>query len=212
MEHSEKDFLPDGERKIQQKPKRQKAKAEESPAMLMYLRDFVTALTTILLVFFLLFRVVVVSGPSMNKTLVDGDCLLLISSTLYTQPKQGDVIVASKDSFNDGEPIIKRIIAVAGQSVDIDFTSGTVYVDGIALDEPYANTPTNMMEGVTFPLTVQEGCVFVLGDNRNNSKDSRHPDIGLIDEREILGKAIFLFLPGTDGGASAREFNRIGAL
>jgi len=156
--------------------------------------------------------VIVVSGPSMNQTLVNGDYLLLINNILYTQPKQGDVVVAAKESFKNGEPIIKRVIATEGQWVDIDFETGIVYVNGNALDEPYVNTPTNLYEGVEFPLMVDEGCIFVMGDNRNESKDSRSPEIGLIDQREILGKAIFLFLPGKDPVTEKMNFKRIGAV
>ena len=181
-------------------------------AVLLYLRDFVSWLVGILLVFLLLFRVIVVSGPSMNQTLVNGDYLLLINNILYTQPKQGDVVVAAKESFKNGEPIIKRVIATEGQWVDIDFETGVVYVNGNALDEPYVNTPTNLYEGVEFPLMVEEGCIFVMGDNRNESKDSRSPEIGLIDQREILGKAIFLFLPGKDPVTEKMNFKRIGAV
>ena len=176
-----------------------------------YLHDFVSILSGILLVILLLFRVVVVSGPSMKNTLFHGDYIILLSNTLYNEPKQGDIIVASKEAFKDGEPIIKRIIATEGQQVDIDFNKGIVYVDGLALDEPYTRTGTNLQEGVYFPLTVDAGCVFVMGDNRNESKDSRNPEIGLIDEREILGKAIFLLFPGVSDDQS-RHFNRIGVL
>lgn len=182
-----------------------------SKNVLAYLHDFVYLLAAILLVLLLLFRVVVVSGASMNDTLVNGDYILLLGNILYGEPKQGDIIVASKESFNDGEPIIKRVIATEGQEVDIDFEAGIVYVDGIALEESYTLTPTNLDEGISFPLVVDEGCVFAMGDNRNNSKDSRNPEIGLIDCREILGKAIFLVFPGTDA-THQREFSRIGAL
>ena len=96
--------------------------------------------------------------------------------------------------------------------MDIDFVAGLVYVDGVALDEPYTLTPTTLYEGMQFPLVVDEGCVFVMGDNRNESKDSRSPDIGLLDEREILGRAVFLFLPGTDKNTQPRDFSRIGVL
>lgn len=189
------------------------SKAEErKKTVLLYLHDFVFWLTGILLVFLLLFRVVVVSGPSMNQTLVHGDYLLLINNVFYTEPKQGDIIVAAKESFKDGEPIIKRVIATEGQWVDIDFDAGIVYVNGNALDESYTNTPTNLYEGVDFPLMVDEGCVFAMGDNRNESKDSRSPEIGQIDKREILGKAIFLFLPGKDPVTQKQYFDRIGAL
>ena len=197
------------------RPKRRENTASEyegKNAVLYYLRDFVTWLVGILLVFLILFRVIVVSGVSMNQTLVHGDYLLLINNLLYTEPKQGDIIVAAKDSFKDGEPIIKRVIATEGQWVDIDFETGIVYVNGDALDEPYVNTPTNLYEGVDFPLLVEEGCVFVMGDNRNESKDSRSPEIGQIDKREILGKAIFLFIPGKDPITEKIDFTRIGAV
>ncbi len=148
----------------------------------------------------------------MNNTLLDGDYVLLLNNVLYQNPQQGDIIVASKESFKDGEPIIKRIIATEGQTVDIDFSAGVVYVDGVALDESYTLTPTNMKEGISFPLTVDEGCVFVMGDNRNKSKDSRSTEIGLIDRREIMGRAIFLVFPGTNKDVESRDFSRIGAL
>jgi len=195
------------------KPEENKRRKEsDKSTLLMYLHDFVTWLVAILLVFLLIFRVVVVSGPSMNTTLVHGDYLLLINNIFYSEPKHGDIVVAAKDSFKNGEPIIKRVIATEGQWVDIDFEKGIVYVNGTALEEPYANTPTTMYEGVDFPLQVDDGCVFVLGDNRNSSKDSRSVEIGLIDTREILGKAIFLFLPGKDPVTEKIQFDRIGAL
>ena len=180
--------------------------------LLLYLHDFVTWLVAILLIFLLLFRVVVVSGVSMNSTLVHGDYLLLLNNVFYKEPQQGDIIVAAKDSFKSGEPIIKRVIATEGQWVDIDFDAGIVYVNGTALEEPYTNTPTNLYEGVDFPLMVDEGCIFVMGDNRNESKDSRSMEIGQIDKREILGRAIVLFLPGRDPITNEMNFKRIGAL
>ena len=195
-----------------------RADAKVQKTVLSYLHDLVFLLTGLLLVFVLLFRMVVVSGPSMRTTLLNGDYLLVLSSTLYHNPKQGDVIVASKDSFKDGEPIVKRVIAKAGQKVDIDFDLGTVYVDGVALDEPYTLEPTYTPDGANitlrnnFPMTVDEGCLFVMGDNRNNSKDSRYPDIGLIDEREVLGKVIFLLIPAKDDVTKKRDFSRIGVV
>ena len=180
--------------------------------ILSYLHDLVFGLVAVLLVFMLVFRMVIVSGPSMRMTLMNGDAIILLSSTFYHEPKYGDIIVASKDSFKEGEPIIKRVIAIEGQKVDIDFVEGIVYVDDQPLDEPYTNTPTNLPEGVTLPLIVEPGCIFVMGDNRNDSKDSRSPEIGLIDKREILGKALFLLLPGKDAATDKRDFSRIGVL
>lgn len=191
---------------------RKNGKPNWQKSLLLYLHDFTFLLAGILIVFLLLFRVVVVSGTSMNNTLLDGDYLLLLGNTIYKTPRQGDVIVASKSSFDNGTPIVKRVIATEGQMVYIDFEAGVVYVDGIALEEPYTLTPTNMEEGMSFPQVVQEGCVFVMGDNRNESKDSRNPQIGQIDCREVLGKVIFLFLPGTNNGEFARDFGRIGGV
>lgn len=180
--------------------------------ILSYLHDLVFLIAVVLIVFSLFFRIIVVSGPSMKSTLVDGDWLVLLSNVFYSEPKQGDIIVISKESYDDGTPIIKRVIATEGQTVDIDFINGTVYVDGKRLEEDYTNSPTNLYEGVDFPLTVDEGCIFVMGDNRNESKDSRSPEIGLIDTHEILGKAIFLVIPGNDAGEAERQFDRIGVL
>lgn len=180
--------------------------------LLLYLHDLTYLLAAIMLCFILLFRFVVVSGPSMFTTLWDGDWLLVLSSVFYNNPQYGDIIIASKDSFNDGEPIVKRVIATEGQTVDIDFEAGIVYVDGVALEEDYTNTDTSNAEGMRFPLVVEEGCLFVMGDNRERSKDSRDPEIGLIDKREVLGKAIFLIFPGTHSGELERDFGRIGVL
>lgn len=180
--------------------------------MVLYLHDLVIYVSVILLVFLLLFRIIVVTGDSMYSTLWDGDYLLLMSNLLYPDPEAGDIVVVSKQSYDDGAPIVKRVIATEGQIVDIDFENGIVYVDGLPIEEEYINTPTNRQEGMSFPLIVEKGCYFVMGDNRNNSRDSRSPDIGQIDKREILGKAIFLMLPGTDGGLRQRDFSRIGAI
>ena len=181
-------------------------------SFVLYLHDLIYMLAVIMIVFMLLFRMVIVSGSSMYSTLHDGDWILLLSSVFYNDPQYEDIIVACKDSFNDGEAIIKRVIATEGQTVDIDFEQGIVYVDGVALEEDYIYTLTTTREGLQFPLTVAEGCVFVMGDNRNDSKDSRHPDIGLVDKREILGKALFLMFPGGNGRDFQRDFDRIGAL
>ena len=198
--------------KNQKKEKVSEEKGNWKKDLKVYLHDLVMYVSVILIVFLLLFRIIVVSGDSMFSSLLDGDYLLLISNTFYHEPKQGDVIVISKDSYDNGAPSVKRVIAVEGQIVDIDFDLGVVYVDGLPLDEPYVNTPTNRAEGVDFPLLVEEGCCFVLGDNRNDSKDSRHPDIGLVDRREILGKAVLLVFPGTDDGMMPRDFGRIGVI
>ena len=196
----------------QSTPQEESKKTKAQKTVLSYLHDLVFGLVAVLLVFMLVFRVIVVSGPSMKQTLQNGDCIILLSSVFYKEPKYGDIVVISKQAYKDGEPIIKRVIATEGQQVDIDFVNGIVSVDGVELHEPYINTPTNEFEGVTFPQTVPEGCVFVLGDNRNSSKDSRSLEIGMIDKREILGKALLIALPGINEENNTRDFKRIGVL
>jgi signal peptidase I len=140
-------------------------------------------------------RVVAVDGSSMLPTLHDGD-MLLLRSIGYT-PKQGDVVVLTKDfSTHVGDSIIKRVIAVGGQTVRIDYDENKVYVDGVALDESYINEPMVPLSGETVSeMTVPEGSVFVMGDNRNHSSDSRLAELGAIDERYIIGQAVVRLLP-----------------
>ncbi len=187
-------------------------KSDWKKDLLSYLHDMVFLIAGILLAFLLIFRIVVVSGDSMHDTLVDGDYLLLLSNVFYRTPKQGDIVVIAKTGYDNDAAIVKRIIATEGQTVDIDFEQGIVYVDNQPLDEPYVYSPTTIQEGVSFPLTVDKGCIFVLGDNRRVSKDSRNPEIGQIDTREILGKVIFLIFPGSHSGDIPRNFNRIGGI
>lgn len=200
-------------RSLRQRP-RQRRKTSGVASCLEYLHDIVYVLALILLLFTFCMRVVIVSGSSMFSTLVDGDYLLLINNPLCGAFEQGDIVVASMDRFRSGEAIVKRVIATEGQTVDIDFRSGTVYVDGVALQEDYIYTSTHLSEGVEFPLVVDDGCVFLMGDNRGDSRDSRAPEIGLVDTREILGRAVFLMLPGTGTGnyVVERDYSRIGGL
>ena len=181
-------------------------------SVILYLHDLLYMLVAILLIFLLFFRVIVVSGDSMYSTLLDGDYLLLLGNLFYQEPERNDIVVISKKSFDNGKPIVKRVIATEGQTVDIDFENAIVYVDGVALEEPYINSPTTFNEGTLFPLTVAENCIFVLGDNRGVSRDSRDPVIGQIDRREVLGKAIFLMLPGTSHGNLNRDMGRMGVI
>ena len=199
------------------KTKKDKAPVPKRSALeigLDYLHDVVYILAVVLLLFTFCVRVVIVSGSSMFSTLADGDCLLLLNRPLCGELEQGDIVVASMDRFKNGEAIVKRVIATEGQTVDIDFREGVVYVDGAALHEDYIYSATHMSEGMEFPLVVQEGCLFLMGDNRGDSRDSRAPEIGLVDEREILGRAIFLAMPGTGRGEYTVEWDpgRIGGL
>ena len=213
--------IPATERPSPEEPTAQLPPVEKSgkkndwrESVMVLLHDIIYLMAVVMIVFVLFFRVVVVSGSSMYSTLWHGDYLLVLSGMLSGEPEYGDIIVASKDSFRDGEPIIKRVIATEGQTVDIDFDAGIVYVDGQPLEETYTFTATNTQEGMEFPLVVDENCVFAMGDNRNRSRDSRSPDIGLIDRREILGRAVYLFFPGTGENefSGPRDFSRIGVL
>ncbi len=195
----------------------QKYQADKRPlaeVCLEYLHDIVYILAVVLVVFTFCTRVVIVSGSSMFSTLADGDYLLLLNNPLCGEFERGDIVVASMDRFRDGEAIVKRVIATEGQTVDIDFRAGIVYVEGEALTEPYTYTATHLSEGMEFPLVVEEGCVFLMGDNRGNSRDSRSPDIGQVDTREILGKAVLLMIPGVGERGYEMEFDlgRIGGI
>lgn len=202
----------DMEAKRKNAPQKKEEKLGWEKSVISYLHDLVYMLVIVLVLFLLVFRIVVVSGPSMRMTLLDGDYLLLLSNTFYHNPQRGDIVVISKKAFDNGKPIVKRVIATEGQTVDIDFEQGIVYVDGEALQEEYINNLTTHAEGTQFPLTVEEGCIFVLGDNRAVSKDSRSPEIGQIDTREVLGRAVLLMFPGTDEGMVRRDFSRVGAI
>ena len=211
IDEPEKNTASTSEQAVQPETQKKDPPVKKENSLLVYLHDLVYFLAA-LLVCSLFFRVVVVSGDSMYNTLVDGDYLLIVSNVLYSDPQPGDVIVASKESFREGEYIVKRVIATQGQEVDIDFSTGTVYVDGEAMDEPYVYSPTTNSEGVSFPLTVEDGCLFVMGDNRAVSMDSRDPAIGMIDCREVVGKAIFLLFPGNKGGTLTAQYDRIGGI
>jgi len=177
-----------------------------------WLRTLICVMLGTVLVFTLILRIVRVDGPSMRETLQDGDVLLAVTRVLAGDVEAGDIVVMQREYFNHGQPIIKRVIATEGQTVDIDFEEGVVYVDGAALQEPYTMEPTWLSEGLEFPVTVPGDCIFVLGDNRNDSLDSRSPDLGMVETDEIIGKAVLLVIPGKTAGLNAREFSRIGTL
>ena len=134
--------------------------------------------------------VVIMRGVSMLPTLADGD-EVYIEIVDGFNPSCGDVIAFNIPSeVMNGIPIIKRVIAVAGETVDIDFDTGSVFVNSICLDEPYINELTHLKLDFVGPIIVPEGYIFVMGDNRNLSVDSRDASVGFIDTRDVIGKAI----------------------
>lgn len=152
----------------------------------------VYALVACVIIFVFFFRTIDVIGNSMVPTLEWGD-KLIVSNLFYT-PEYGDIVVLRKESFGE-QPIVKRVIATAGQTVDIDFEAGIVYVDGVALDEPYTADKTTRKIDFEGEVTVPENSVFVLGDNRNKSNDSRDENIGMVDIRYIIGREIIRVFP-----------------
>lgn len=184
-----------------------------------WIDTIVVALISVVIIFSLFFRLATIVGPSMQNTLYSGE-RVVITNFLY-KPKYGDIVVISRNMNNSvddvdtgREPIIKRIIATEGQYVDIDFEEGKVFVGAdlsnmLELSESYVNGPTNLKYDIEFPVYVKKGHVFVLGDNRNNSTDSRSStigDLGLIDERYILGKAVYRVWPfDAIGGIGGNE-------
>lgn len=156
---------------------------------------FASSIIAIMFLFTFVFRVVGVSGPSMMNTLIDGDWLLV--SAFITEPERGDIVIITQPNSFGNEPIVKRVIAVGGDTIDIDFATATVKVNGEVIDESgYLGSPTTNDEFAwEYPLTLKEGQVFVMGDNRQHSTDSRSRDIGIIEEDYILGQVMVRFAP-----------------
>ena len=172
-----------------------------NPALQLYLwlQALVTALVSITLIFTFIGRITPVNGTSMEPTLRHGD-LMLVQTIGYT-PRQGDIVVLTKAFDAADGPIVKRVVATGGQSVYINYLAGTITVDGAVLEEPY------LKEDMAAPdyahittVTVPEGAIFVMGDNRNHSSDSRHVTLGPVDSRYVIGGARFVFFPFQDVG------------
>ncbi len=151
------------------------------------------ALIVCVILFAFVFHVIDVVGSSMVPTLHNGD-KMLVSGLLY-KPKAGDVVVFKKKEYDPNKALVKRVIATEGQEINMDFANGIVYIDGEAIAEPYINELTYNKLDFIGPKTVPEGCVFVMGDNRNASVDSRKSEIGMLDTRLILGRAYAVIYP-----------------
>ena len=165
----------------------------------------VIALTVVVLLFSFVMRINGIIGSSMLPTLHGGDKVLLLGNLFYRTPARGDVVILRKGDFYGGEPIVKRVIATEGDTLEIDFEAHTVKVNGDTLDEPYINEPTERPIDMDYPragpVTVPEGCMFVMGDNRNASSDSRDAGLGMVDTRYIIGKVLWRALPLSSFGA-----------
>ena len=179
--------------------KREKKQVQEEPTSLgqmaySWLQAMVPVVVGVVLAFTLLGRITVVDGSSMRPTLEHGDRMLVWS--LGYEPKQGDIVVLRKDFGDVSGPIVKRVIAVEGQTVRIEYETNTVYVDGQPLEEDYILEPMERQYWQEIDhITVPEGCIFVMGDNRNVSNDSRNPDLGVVDTRYVLGKCCLVIWP-----------------
>ena len=175
----------------------QSAPAVRGQGILEWYEALISAALVLVLIFSFFFRIIQVDGSSMVPTLVNGDKLIVWGAG-YT-PQRGDVVIV--DSYTSyGKPLVKRVIAKGGDTISIDYDSGMVMVNGEVLQEDYIAEPTYLGYDVTFPYTVPEGTVFVMGDNRNQSLDSRSTYVGCIDERDILGRVLLCFMPFTDFG------------
>lgn len=180
--------------------KKEKEKLTPRGICYTWLQAMSMALLILLVIFTFFGRIISVEGSSMVPTLVDGDMMFV--RCLGYEPEQGDIVVLRKDFGSIHSPIVKRVIAVGGQTVEIDYDTSTVYVDGVALDEPYRNDPhmerrTGADEQRTY-WEVPEGSIFVMGDNRNASTDSRNDALGVVDTRYVIGEVMGVILPPQD--------------
>ncbi len=164
---------------------------------------FITAFLILAITFTFIMRFIGVMGQSMEDTLHSGDWVFIQQAGSYT-PQYGDVVVISQPNKYH-ENIIKRVIATEGQTIDIDFSTGKVYLDGAEIVEPYIKNDTTNYYDVKFPLTVPDGCCFVMGDNRQGSVDSRSSIIGVINNSYVLGKAGYAL---TDNGITDLDLYR----
>lgn len=162
-----------------------------------WLDAFVFALVAVTILFVYIFKVYTVTGSSMVPTLHTSD--RVFAWCLGYEPKQGDVVIVDTELVI-GESIVKRVVATGGQVVDIDQETGAITVDGVLFDTPIATTTSNISGNLQFPVRVPENCVFVMGDNRGNSHDSRYTTIGFVDSSSVIGQVHYIFASGENNG------------
>lgn len=206
LEAEREDAAPAG-----QEPEEEKEPETLEGMIYCWAQALITAVVSVVLLFTFAVRLIGVSGPSMQDTLYTGDRLLVLNAA-YCDFKAGDVVVINDYNAELSDTLVKRIIAVGGQTVDIDFSTGTVYVDGQELDEPYIKEPTYTTDGTIFPLTLAEDEVLVMGDNRNHSTDSRSPKLGPVKRGYLQGKAVFLLMPGRTPDTDKSDWSRVGVV
>ena len=161
-----------------------------------WIQSLMVALVICVALFIFAVRVIDVSGSSMVPTLHDGDKMIV--SNLFYKPKYGDIVVFKTDTYDPDRALVKRVIATEGQEISLDFDRGVVYINGSPIEEDYIAELTTTKLDFIGPQTVPEGCVFVMGDNRNASTDSRKKEIGMVDERMIFGRAYYVVFPVSD--------------
>jgi len=173
-----------------------------------WLQCIVSAIICGIFIFVFIGRTIGVEGDSMRQTLHWNDRVIM--TNLFYTPGNGDIVIfrCPSDAFG-GTPLVKRVIATEGQTIDINFETGDVSVDGVILNEPYINEPTRSKLDFKGPLTVPQGHVFVMGDNRNSSSDSRDNRVGMVDTRYILGRVLFIAIPG-GSDIDPRDWGRFG--
>ena len=151
------------------------------------------SVAVVMLLFTFVVKTYIVDGSSMVPTLLSGD--RVFAQSLFYTPAQGDVVIIDNNN-SLREPLVKRVVATAGQTVDFDPATGVVLVDGAVFDAPIATTADNLRGDQVYPLTVPEGFIFVMGDNRGASLDSRYTELGFIDARSVLGKEFYALKTG----------------
>ena len=175
-----------------------------------WIQSIVSTLVIVILAFIFIGRQTGVDGISMRNTLHNNDSVFVTG--LFYKPHYGDIVIIRVESYGESL-LVKRVIATEGQTVDINFETNEVFVDGVVLNEPYIREPTRERHDFSGEVTVPEGCIFVMGDNRNSSRDSRDGLVGFVDVRDVIGKVRFVIFPGKDKNSDEpRDWSHIGSV